>query len=408
MNRLAQFAIIAATLAAPAVAQSAEWGQCGGISWTGPTTCVAGTTCVVSNSYYSQCLPGSSSPPPTTTVSQQPTSAPTGGGGGGSPTGTAVIGAATGPGLNKVTKASGLLYFGSATDNSELSDQPYIAILKNTNEFGQITPANSMKWDATEPSQNSFSFSGGDQILNFAKGNGQIVRGHNLGDQLPSWVTNGQWSNATLTAAMENHINNVAGHYKGEVYCWDAVNEPFNDDGTLRTDVFYNTIGQSYIATALKTARAADPNAKLYINDYNIEGPGAKATAMVNLVKSLQAQGVPIDGVGVQGHLIVGEVPAIQQSLEAFAALGVEIAITELDIRMTLPSTPALLAQQQKDYQTVVAACKAVSKCIGITIWDYTDKYSWVPQTFSGQGDACPWDANLGIKPAYNGILAGL
>lgn len=170
--------------------------------------------------------------------------------------------------------------------------------------------------------------------------------------------------------------------------------EPFNDDGTWRTDVFYNTLGTSYVSLALQAARAADPAAKLYINDYNIEQTGSKATAMLNLVKSLQSQNVPIDGVGFQCHFIVGSVPTtFQQNLETFTALGLEVAITELDIRMTLPATDALLQQQKKDYQSVVAACQAVEGCIGVTIWDYTDKYSWVPNTFSGQGAACPWDA---------------
>ena len=114
---------------------------------------------------------------------------------------------------------------------------------------------------------------------------------------------------------------------------------------------------------------------------------------MLNLVKELLADGVPIDGVGFQCHFIVGEVPTSFQSvLEQFTALGIEVAITELDIRMTLPETDALLAQQQKDYQSVVQACMNVEKCVGITIWDWTDKYSWVPSTFSGQGAACPWD----------------
>jgi endo-1,4-beta-xylanase len=100
---------------------------------------------------------------------------------------------------------------------------------------------------------------------------------------------------------------------------------------------------------------------------------------MVNLVKRLKAAGVPIDGIGVQAHLIVGQVPStFKANLEQFVALGVDVAITELDIRLTLPATDALLAQQKKDYQTVIAACKAVSRCVGITIWDYTDK---VPQT---------------------------
>jgi len=207
---------------------------------------------------------------------------------------------------------------------------------------------------------------------------------------------------------MKNHITNVAGHYKGEVYCWDVINEPFNDDGTYRTDVFYENIGVEYIAIGLETARQADPNAKLYINEYNIEYAGAKATSLVNLVQSLKAANVPLDGIGVQGHLIVGQVPTdLEQQLQLYASLGVEVAITELDIRMTLPETAALLAQQQEDYQTVITACNNVPGCIGVTIWDYTDKYSWVPGTFPGQGDACPWDSNLDIKPAYNGILAG-
>jgi endo-1,4-beta-xylanase len=172
-----------------------------------------------------------------------------------------------------------------------------------------------------------------------------------------------------------------------------VINEPFNDDGTWRSDVFYNTLGTSYVAIALQAARAADPGAKLYINDYNVEGSGAKASALLALVQSLQSQGVPIDGVGFQCHFIVGEVPGtLQSNMEAFTALGIELAITELDIRMTLPSTDALLAQQKADYETVIGACNAVKGCVGVTIWDYTDKYSWVPGTFPGQGAACPWD----------------
>lgn len=202
--------------------------------------------------------------------------------------------------------------------------------------------------------------------------------------------------------------------------------EPFNDDGTYRSDVFYDTLGPEYIPIALEVARVADPKAKLYINDFNIEGPGPKSTAHQNLVRSLKARGVPIDGIGIQGHLIVGELPAnITENLRAFTSLGIEVAITELDIRMTLPSTPELLEQQKKDYETVVAACKAVDKCIGVTLWDFTDKYSWVPGTFPGQGDACPWDEvgscyayieprlrlrlcqNLVRKPAFDGIAIG-
>ena len=151
--------------------------------------------------------------------------------------------------------------------------------------------------------------------------------------------------------------------------------------------MFYNTLNTTYVSIALKAARAADPDAKLYINDYNIEYSGAKATAMLNLVKQLIADGVPIDGVGFQSHFIVGSVPtSIQTVLEQFTALGLEVAITELDIRMTLPATDALLAQQAKDYQSVVQACMNVEKCVGITIWDYTDKVRLPSVSSDGRG----------------------
>ncbi|KAI0311130.1 endo-1,4-beta xylanase [Amylostereum chailletii] len=333
-------------------------------------------------------------------------------------------------GLNSIAKGAGKLYFGSATDNSELSDSAYVKILSDSSMFGQLTPGNSMKWDATEPSRGTFTFTKGDQIASLAKKNGQLLRGHNCvwHNQLPSWVSNGGFDAATLTSIIQTHCSTLVGHYKGQIctsysltsplYCMIPGTllmtqtliraEPFNDDGTWRKDVFFNTLNTDYVAIALKAARAADSKAKLYINDYNVEGSGAKATALLNLVKSLKSKGVPIDGVGLQSHFIVGSVPStLQANMQAFTALGVEVAITELDIRMTLPSTAAKLAQQKTDYQNVIKACVNVKGCIGVTLWDYTDKYSWVPSTFSGQGAACPWDSNLAKKSAYDGIAAG-
>jgi len=314
-------------------------------------------------------------------------------------------------GLNSLAKTAGKIYFGSATDNPELTDTAYVAILSENTMFGQITPGNSWKWDATEPEQGVFTFTDGDVILDLAQSNGQLLRGHNCVwyNQLPSWVTSGTFTADELSEIVANHCSTLVGHYKGDTYSFDIINEPLNDDGTFRSDVFSNVLGTQYIPIALNAARQADPDTKLYINDYNIENAGAKATAMMNLVSELKANGTPVDGVGLQGHFIVGEVPTtFQQTLESFTALGVEVAITELDIRMTLPSTDALLAQQQTDYENVIAACMAVEGCVGMTVWDYTDKYRWVPSTFAGQGAACPWDENLVTKPAYNGIVTAL
>ncbi|KAF9007116.1 endo-1,4-beta xylanase [Cyathus striatus] len=312
--------------------------------------------------------------------------------------------------LDILAQLAGKKYFGTATDNPELTNTSYVAQLGNTLDFHQLTPANSMKWENTEPERGVFTFAGGDQIVQQAQKHNQLMRGHNCvwHNQLASWVTDGNFDNATLLSIVENHCGTLVGHYKGQIVSWDVLNEIFNDDGTFRQSVFFNTTGTAYIATALRAARKADPKAKLYINDFNIEGSGAKSTALANLVKQLKADKVPIDGIGVQSHMIVGEIPStMKDNLQMFADLGVEVAITELDVRMTLPETPALLEQQKKDYTTIIQACKEVKGCIGVTVWDWTDKFSWVPGTFAGQGAACPWDENFKKKPAYLGIVEG-
>ena len=310
--------------------------------------------------------------------------------------------------LGQLAAAKGR-YFGTALEAGRLSGSPYNQIAGT--EFSMVTPGNEMKWDATEPTRGSFSFTRGDQIVSFAQAHGQRVRGHTLvwHSQLPGWVTGGGFSAATLTSIMQNHIANVAGHYAGQLYAWDVVNEPFNEDGTRRASVFQTTIGDSYIATALRAARAADPAAKLYINDFNTDGVNAKSTAMFNLAQSLKQQGVPLDGVGIQGHLILGQVPSsLQQNIQRFADLGLDVAITELDIRMTLPATAAMLTQQAANYATAVNACLAVTRCVGVTTWGVGDADSWIPGVFSGQGAALLFDTNYQPKPAYSAVATAL
>jgi endo-1,4-beta-xylanase len=157
------------------------------------------------------------------------------------------------------------------------------------------------------------------------------------------------------------------------------LTEPVDDSGAFRDSVFYTTTGTAYVGAALRAAREADPAAKLYINDYNLEYPGAKQDTEFELVQSVLAEGAPLDGVGFQGHLIVGSVPPVSTlvaSLERFADLGLEVAYTELDIRLTLPATEESLAQQKADYEAVIESCLQVEACVGVTIWDYTDKVS--------------------------------
>jgi len=278
-------------------------------------------------------------------------------------------------------------------------------------QFNSLTPGNAMKWGSVEPTRGSYNWAEADQIVNFAEVHGQQVRGHTLvwHSQNPGWLDNGTWTQAQLSQLLNDHIALEVGRYKGRLAAWDVVNEPFNEDGTYRQTLWYNGLGTGYIAQALTAARAADPAAKLYINDYNVEGVNAKSTALYNLVKSLKEQGVPIDGVGLQAHLIVGQVPAtLQQNIQRFADLGVDVAITELDIRMTLPSDSAKLTQQAADYKAVMNACVAVTRCVGATVWGFTDSDSWIPSTFPGQGAATPYDENYAPKPAYHAIAEAL
>jgi endo-1,4-beta-xylanase len=308
--------------------------------------------------------------------------------------------------LKQLAEAKGK-YFGTALVQSNLSNSALVGVA--TSQFDMMTPGNEMKWDTTEPSNGTFNFGPGDTLVAFAQAHSMRVRGHNLvwHSQLPSWVSS--LPTAQVQAAMETHITTEATHYKGEVYSWDVVNEPFNDDGTLRQDAFYTAMGSGYIADALRTAHAADPNAKLYLNDYNIEGENTKSDAMYSLVQSLLAQGVPINGIGLESHFILGQVPStMQANMARFAALGLDVAVTELDDRIQLPASSANLAQQATDYSTVVADCLAVTHCVGVSQWGVGDADSWIPGFFSGYGAATMFDQNYQPKPAYNAAVTAL
>ena len=198
------------------------------------------------------------------------------------------------------------------------------------------------------------------------------------------------------------------GHFKGNCYSWDVVNEALNDNGTFRDSVFFQTLGTEYIPISFAAAAAADPGAKLYYNDFNLETIPAKTDAAVEIVKLVQAAEIRIDGLGFQAHLDVGGTPnaaRLTATLNRFVSLGLEVAYTELDIAHTqLPPNPPALQQQAADYVSVVTSCLAVDKCVGIVAWQFTDKYSWVPSTFPGKGDACLYDANFTKKPAYTSV----
>ncbi|MFI0168902.1 endo-1,4-beta-xylanase [Streptomyces sp. NPDC017095] len=286
-------------------------------------------------------------------------------------------------------------YFGTAIASGRLNDSAYTTIANR--EFNMVTAENEMKIDATEPQRGQFNFTAADRVYNWAVQNGKRVRGHTLAwySQQPSWMQS--LSGSTLRQAMIDHINGVMAHYKGKIAQWDVVNEAFADGNSgARRDSNLQRTGNDWIEVAFRTARAADPAAKLCYNDYNIENwTWAKTQAVYAMVRDFKQRGVPIDCVGFQSHFNSGSPynSNFRTTLQSFAALGVDVAITELDIQGASAST----------YASVTNDCLAVTRCLGITVWGVRDSDSWrssdTPLLFNNDGSK---------KPAYTAVLNAL
>ncbi|AXH93129.1 endo-1,4-beta-xylanase [Micromonospora aurantiaca] len=285
-------------------------------------------------------------------------------------------------------------YFGAAVATGKLSDNTYATVLNR--EFNSVVAENEMKWDATEPQQGRFSYTGGDRLVSHARANGMSVRGHTLlwHAQQPSWAQG--LSGSALRNAAINHVTQVATHFRGQIYAWDVVNEAFADGGSGgRRDSNLQRTGNDWIEAAFRAARAADPGAKLCYNDYNTDGINAKSTGIYNMVRDFKSRGVPIDCVGFQSHLGTTIPGDYQANLQRFADLGVEVQITELDVMTG--------GNQANIYAAVTRACLAVSRCTGITVWGVRDCDSW-----RGSDNALLFDCAGNKKAAYNAVLDAL
>jgi endo-1,4-beta-xylanase len=282
-------------------------------------------------------------------------------------------------------------------------------------EFSVLTAENDMKHQRLQPSPGVFRFERADSLVAFAEASGMQMRGHTLvwHQQNASWLTAGSWTAQQATTLLQDHITAVVSHFRGRIVAWDVVNEAFIDDGTRRSTIWSATVGPDYIDVAFRAARAADPQALLFYNDYNIEGINAKSDSVYALVRSMQQRGVPIDGVGFQGHFQVGNLPAKQSlatNIARFAALGLKVHFTELDIRMPQPSTLAQQATQAENYRDVFDVCLQSTACQMIVTWGLTDKESWIPGTFIGWGEALLFDTQYRPKIAYwsvHNLLSG-
>jgi endo-1,4-beta-xylanase len=309
---------------------------------------------------------------------------------------------------------------GTALMSHHLSNAQVRALV--VREFDSLTPENEMKWGALEPQPGRFDFDAADRLVSFAAENGIRMRGHTLvwHNQLGHWVK-GMRADA-LRAAMARHIQNVVGHWKGKIAQWDVVNEAIVDGpgGELRSDSPFAVLGPTFIDEAFRLAHAADPQAQLFYNDYEIEGGDTpKGEAAYALCKRLKQAGVPIHGIGFQMHVDPRAWPSADQmrrNFERYAALGLAIEITEMDVAVgEIPGTIEEKLQRQREItRDIVAACVAVDKCSGITFWGATDSYSWLNSAewgrLRGKGPhyPLPFNVDLQPKPMAAGIVEAL
>jgi endo-1,4-beta-xylanase len=309
---------------------------------------------------------------------------------------------------------------GTALMSSRLDDPRVRTVVAHN--FDSLTPENEMKWETIEPAPGIFAYAGADKLVAFAAANGIRMRGHTLvwHSQLASWARS--LPPAELHAAMIRHVRTVAGRYRGKIAAWDVVNEALADgpSGQLRDDSPFTALGQTFVDEAFRAAHEADPDAQLFYNDYEIEGEGsAKSEAAFALCKRLVDAGAPIAGVGMQMHVDPRHWPpaaSIQRNMERYAALGLRIEITEMDVPVgEIPGTlDQKLERQRAIAHDIVAACVSVERCAAITFWGLTDRDSWLEDphwgALRGRGPhrALLFDGAYRPKPIVLGVLDAL
>ncbi|MFT3843730.1 MAG: endo-1,4-beta-xylanase [Lacibacter sp.] len=297
-------------------------------------------------------------------------------------------------------------FIGTALNAPQIKQQDPAAANIITTQFNAVTAENIMKCEVIHPGWNNYDFKLADQFVAYGQKNKQFIVGHTLiwHSQLAHFVKTIK-DKDSLLQFMTTHINTIVTRYAGKVNGWDVVNEALEEDGSLRQSIFYNLLGEDYIVKAFHLAQAADPKAELYYNDYNIELPKKRAGAIA-LIKKLQAAGVRIDGVGIQGHWRYNKVPLkdIEDAIKEYAALGIKVMFTEVDLGVipnpwdsdaadvnmkaeysakmnpyTAGVPDSVLAEQAVSYQNLFGLfLKYKNNISRITFWGLNDGQSWL------------------------------
>ncbi|MBB6142371.1 endo-1,4-beta-xylanase [Silvibacterium bohemicum] len=312
----------------------------------------------------------------------------------------------------------GLLVGCAVVPDRLTGEPPYGSVVAE--QANLLVAENAMKWGALRPAPGKFDFRGADEILAFAAGHKQKVRGHNLcwHESIPKWF-DGAVTRDNARQFLVQHIQTVAGRYAGKLHSWDVVNEAIDTKSdrpdALRKSPWLELIGPDYIELAFRTARQADPAALLTYNDYGIENDSAdnreKRGQVLQLVRRMKDRGVPIDAVGVQSHLTVTD-PApgagLQEFVRELRRMGLQVFVTELDINErklegSIAERDAAIAKLYKDYVTMMVAEPNVS---AVLTWGITDRYTWLDgpkyARIDGKPQRClPFDSDYQPSPAF-------
>lgn len=266
-----------------------------------------------------------------------------------------------------------------------------------------------MKIVELQPERDRFEFATADALVTFAEERGQQVHGHTLtwclDAALPAWIRNGSWTRTELLAVMQKHIATVMGHYRGRVPSWDVVNEALADDGAPRDCLWQRVIGDDWVEQAFRFARQADPDARLFYNEIRGELPYAKFNGLLALAQDFRRRGVPLDGVGLQLHLVPPPAPVqgdLEETIRRLGELGLDVHISELDVPIWYlgRGLETKFARQADIYRTVAMACQAQPACFRITTWGFTDLYTWRGPTSL----PLPFDTEYRPKPAWGAL----
>jgi endo-1,4-beta-xylanase len=277
-------------------------------------------------------------------------------------------------------------------------------------DFDQMTPENEMKWDSVQPGLFTYDFTVPDAMVNWAMDHGKRVRGHTLvwGNQNPSWITDVPWTRETLLALMKDHITTVMQHFSGRVREWDVLNEAIDLSGNYTDNVWHRVIGPDYIDYAFRFARKADPTARLYYNDTGLDLSDHPHTmSVLRMLEGLRDRGVPVDGVGLQAHVAItakASEPQLTETMHRFTALGLDVAVTEMDVIQDGPGTPAQRLDQQREiFGDYAHACRMEPRCTSFTTWGISDKYSWYADQHP-EWKPLMFDDDFNPKPALSAV----